>query len=101
VAGDPLEVTDDLINPDHRLPGERESESSQLLEDAQHWLRVYTELVAFKHTLLRTAEIHKEDAPEAVAAEVSNDQAILRLELERLTRRHDFWSDRVSRLQTR
>jgi hypothetical protein len=95
-AGD---VADELTNPEHRLPGEVDSESSPLLEDAEHWLQVYRELLAFKRTLLRTAEIHKDGAPDAVVAEVSGDQTLLRAELDRLERRHSFWERRAQELQ--
>jgi hypothetical protein len=99
-VGDPLELAGDLTNPEHRLPGEEESESSPLLEDAQHWLQVYAELLSFKRTLIRTAEVHKEAASEPVVEEVGNDQLLLESELERLIRRHRFWEERVRRLQT-
>ncbi len=98
-GADPVDIAGDLMDPDHRLPGERDSESSPLLEDAQHWLQVYGELLAFKRTLLRTAEVHKDGAPEAVVDEVSNDQVLLRSELNRLERRHRFWQDRAQELQ--
>jgi hypothetical protein len=98
-VGDPLDVAGELMDPDHRLPGEQESEASPLLEDAQHWQQVYAELITFKRTLMRTAEIHKEGAPGPVVDEVSNDQLILRSELERLQRRHRYWEDRVRHLQ--
>lgn len=98
-VGDPLELAEDLVDPDHRLPGERESEGSQLVDDAEHWRSVYQELLTFKRTLLSTAEVHKEDAPAPVAEEVSNDQVLLRWELERLERRHDFWQQRVRSLK--
>jgi hypothetical protein len=98
-ASDHLEVASNLTDPDHRLPGERDSEASPLLEDAQHWLQVYAELLAFKRTLLRTAEVHKERAPDEVVLEVSNDQVLLRSELDRLERRHRFWEQRAQELQ--
>jgi hypothetical protein len=78
-----------------------DSESSPLLEDAEHWLQVYRELLTFKRTLLRTAEVHKEGAPDAVVLEVSGDQALLRAELERLEQRHHFWERRAQKLQAR
>lgn len=99
--GDPLDVAGELFDPEHRLPGEQDSEASPLLEDAQHWLQVYGELLAFKRTLLRTAEVHKERAPEPVAQEVGQDEVLLRSELDRLERRHRFWQDRVHVLQAR
>jgi hypothetical protein len=98
-VGDPLEIAGELTDPEHRLPGEQDSEASHLLEDAQHWLQVYAELLAFKRTLLRTAEIHKEGATEAVVEEVSNDQVLLSSELDRLERRHRFWQARAQELR--
>jgi hypothetical protein len=98
-SGDVGEIAEQLVNPAHRLPGEVDSERSPLLEDAQHWLQVYRELLTFKRTLLRTAEVHKEGAADAVATEVSGDQALLRAELERLEQRHDFWERRAQELQ--
>src|SRR5262245_36856638 len=96
---DPLEVAAELVDPDHRLPGEEESELSLLVEDAVHWQRVYEELLTFKRTLLRTVEVHKEDAPEPVVHEVANDQLVLHSEMRRLERRHQFWQERVRELQ--
>ena len=98
-AGEPLDVARELVDPDHRLPGERDSEASPLLEDAQHWLQVYAELLSFKRTLLRTAEVHKDRAPDQVANEVTNDEVLLRSELDRLERRHRFWEQRARELQ--
>ena len=97
--GDPVELAADLTDPDHRLPGERESETSPLLEDAQHWLQVYAELLTFKRTLLQTAEVHTERAPAPVVEEVRGDQLLLRSELDRLQRRHRFWESRLRELQ--
>jgi hypothetical protein len=98
-SADPRDLAEEMVDPGHRLPGERESESSPLLDDATHWLQVYQELLAFKRTLLRTAEIHKDGAPDAVAHEVSNDEELLRSELTRLEGRHRFWEEQVRTLQ--
>jgi hypothetical protein len=98
-SGDAGEMANELMDPGHRLPGEVDSEGSPLLEDAQHWLQVYSELLTFKRTLLRTAEVHKEGAPDAVVTEVSGDQALLRAELDRLEQRHTFWEQRAQELQ--
>ncbi len=62
------------MTSDDRLPGEMDSETSPLLEDAQHWLSVYQELLTFRRTLVPTAE------------------------LERLENRHRFWQERVRQL---
>jgi hypothetical protein len=99
-SGNVSEIADELGDPEHRLPGEVDSERSPLLEDAQHWLQVYRELLTFKRTLLRTADIHKEGAPEAVVEEVNSDQALLRAELDRLEQRHTFWEQRAQDLRS-
>jgi hypothetical protein len=98
--GEPLDVAGELIDPEHRLPGEEESEGSPLLDDAMHWQRVYEELLAFKRTLIRTVEVHKQGAPAAVVHEVGNDQVVLTSELRRLERRHEFWQGRVQELRS-
>src|SRR5690348_11596392 len=98
-TGETQEIASELLNPEHRLPGEADSETSTLLEDAMHWLQVYHELLTFTRTLLRTAEVHKEGAPEAVVAEVSDDQRLLEAELSRLEQRHRFWRERAQQLR--
>lgn len=100
-SGEASDIAGHLVDPKHRLPGEVDSERSPLLEDAQHWLQVYAELLTFKRTLLRTAEVHKEGAPQAVVSEVSGDQAVLRAELDRLEQRHRFWEHRAHELRAR
>jgi len=37
-------------DPQHLLPGEKRT--SQLADDAEHWIRVYSEFIRFKHDLL-------------------------------------------------
>lgn len=64
-------------------------------EDAEHWLRVYQELYAFKQDLLgklrtRLASMDSADAKEEALA----DERLLTLELERFQRRADFWRRR-------
>lgn len=97
-ADDPVEVAGELVDPEHRLPGEEEAETSTLVEDAVHWLHVYDELLSFKRTLLKTAEVHKEDTADAVAHEISSDQVVLETELRRLEQRHQFWQERLRQL---
>jgi hypothetical protein len=86
-------------DPELRLPGERESETSPLLEDALHWKQVYVELLMFRRTLPRAADVHEAAAPEPAVEEVPVDRALHGSELERLSRRHDFWRERVRQLQ--
>jgi hypothetical protein len=100
-SGEVAEIAGQLVDPEHRLPGEVDSERSPMLEDAQHWLHVYAELLTFKRTLLRTAEVHKEGTADAVVTEISGDQTLLRAELDRLELRHRFWERRAEQLQAR
>ncbi len=91
-------AAEEIIDPEHRLPGEEESEQSPLLEDAQHWEQVYAELVGFKRDLLDAMEGQREQTDhEAVTAEVEKDQTVLESELRRLTGRHQYWSEQVRR----
>lgn len=99
--GEVGEIAGQLVDPQHRLPGEVDSERSPLLEDAQHWLQVYAELLTFKRTLLRTADVHEESAPDAVVTEVRGDRPPLHAELDRLEQRHSFWERRAQELQAR
>jgi hypothetical protein len=98
-AEDPLQVAGELVDPEHRLPGEEDSEGSPLVEDAMHWQRVYEELLAFKRTLIKTVDVHADDAPAPVAPEVDRDELVLQGDLDRLERRHEFWKGRVRELQ--
>jgi hypothetical protein len=102
VIDDPLDVARDPADPEQRLPGERESEASPLIEDAQHWLHVYAELLTFKQTLVETAAVEgaveSGGAGRRAVSTASGEGPGLRSELERLGRRHAFWRERVARL---
>lgn len=93
-------AADEILDPDHRLPGEEESEQSPLLDDAMHWERVYAELVGFKRDILEALESKQEETDRhAVVAEVANDRTLLEAELKRLVRRHHYWRQRVRELE--
>jgi hypothetical protein len=100
-AGEVGETASQLVDPEHRLPGEVDSEGSPLLEDAQHWLQVYAELLMFKRTLLRTGDVQEEGAADAVVVEVVEvvGDRTLRGELGRLEQRHQFWERRAQELE--
>src|SRR5579864_1455765 len=78
-----------------------EDPDSPHLDDAEHWISVYHELIEFKASVLASSadEIagldHKESRGEAKHVDVT----ILRAELERFRRRMAFWQDRLELLR--
>ena len=90
-AGDPTD-------PQHLLPGEKHT--SLLVEDAEHWIRVYSEFIRFKRELL--SEIDNASgalADDIRAAASMNDIAQLRTQYDRLRGRLTFWQDRLAELK--
>lgn len=87
----------DAVEPERLLGGERED--TPYLDDAEHWVSVYAELLDFKRALLTVAHERVEAMRDAAAAEVEGtDLKILRAEAERFARRLDFWQERVQLL---
>lgn len=87
-----------MTNPDRLLPGE-ESDVSRI-EDAMHWMAVYTELLAGKARMLDLLlkQIDDTDRDE-IRDELTHDQAIMLTELERFQRRLNYWHEREMRLR--
>jgi hypothetical protein len=87
-------AADDAADLDRLLPGE--DSRSKNLDDVRHWVQVYTELVSFKHDLLRStyehlAEMQKQDARGEVRG---TDELVLEAEAKRFERRLEFWEGR-------
>lgn len=59
--------------------------------EIQHWIRVYSELVDFKDTLLRSIGEQRANVEAEGRLEVQHDDMLLRKEHARLRRRLDFW----------
>jgi hypothetical protein len=96
-AAEGAELAAEQTDPDRLMDGE--DPGTQQVEDAEHWLRVYQELYAFKQDLLdklrtRVTEISITDARDEALA----DERLLVLELARFERRADFWRRRVQEL---
>jgi len=95
------EAAERIVDDDALLEGE--DPSSDLAEDAEHWISVYRELIAYKNTLLGASaeEIadfeHRESRGEAREVDV----VILRTELGRHERRLAFWLARLDELRSR
>lgn len=98
---DPEKAVRRAVDGDALLEGE--DPLSPHLEDAEHWVNVYRELIAFKRSLLdathdETAQLeHAESRQEATSV----DGTILRAELERFRRRLAFWEERRAELAQR
>jgi hypothetical protein len=97
--GEAREAAKNASDPDRLLPGE-DPESTQL-DDAEHWIKVYRELLEYKHRLLEvTEEALSELADEPARREVAQtDRAVITAERERLARRLRFWDRRLAELQ--
>ncbi len=92
-------AAEDATDQDRLLPGE--DAGSNQLDDAQHWLQVYTELLAFKGDLLRSTHEHIADIDleDDSRAEVrQTDEPLLEAEAERFERRRKFWAARREEL---
>ena len=73
------------------LPGESKAMHSDDPRDIQHWIRVYSELVDFKDTLLHSLGEQRANVTAEGRLEVQHDDMLLRREHARLRRRLDFW----------
>jgi len=89
------------VDPDRLLDGE--DPATRYVEDAAHWVTVYSELLLFKERLVDTAtealgnmtELHARD-------EVSStDLVVLTAERDRLRRRLEYWKERQRELGRR
>jgi DNA-binding response OmpR family regulator len=78
---------------------EGEDPSTSHAGDARHWLAVYTELVAYKESvLLRTRQAADVLAPDSSREIRETDLPVLERERERFVSRLDFWRGRVREL---
>lgn len=96
-AGRIDKAVDDAVEEDRLLEGE--DPDSTYLDDATHWVAVYTELTGVKRDLLRVAEDQAPHLEEDARKEVARtDLVILDAEMKRFQRRLDFWRRRCVEL---
>jgi hypothetical protein len=87
----------DQVQPDRLLAGE--DEDTRHIDDAVHWVKVYTELLEFKRSVLATTEKHVVTMEPAASAEVQEtDLVALHAEALRFERRLVFWRTRIAEL---
>ncbi len=100
-APDPADAADaaqEAVEPDRLLPGE--DERTLHMDDALHWMKVYSELLDFKRRLLVVTDERLVSMGDAARAEVEEtDLKVLRAEADRLERRFDFWTGRAAAMR--
>lgn len=85
------------VDPDRLLTGE--DPDTPYLEDATHWVAVYTELLAVKRDLVGVSEERLGDLREEARREVaSTDLVVLQAEMKRFSRRLSFWRSRCAEI---
>lgn len=90
----------DGANPDRLLDGE-DPETLQI-HDADHWIRVYQDLLAFKRQLLATANEIVPDLADAARDEVGKtDMLAMDAEARKFQRRLRYWTERHDELAGR
>lgn len=90
---DAEEAGEKAVDDDRLLEGE--DPKTQYLDDATHWVTVYTELLAVKRELVGVSEAHLPDMAEEARREVaSTDLVVLNAEMKRFSRRLEFWRQR-------
>jgi hypothetical protein len=86
------------VEPDRLLAGE--DEHTEHLDDAEHWVKVYVELLEFKRSVLATTEEHVGTMEPDASAEVQRtDLKALHAEALRFERRLVYWRGRVKALE--
>lgn len=91
------EASNNSVDEDRLLEGE--DPKTPYLDDATHWVTVYTELLAVKRELVGVSEAHLPDMEEEARREVaSTDLVVLDAEMKRFARRLEFWRERCLQL---
>jgi len=92
-----LDAAKKSVDQSRLLPAE--DPETSLVEDAEHWMRVYEELVTGKHEILDVlAESATNASAEARTELEQTDSVTLHEELERFERRLSFWRARYQEL---
>ncbi|MDQ6845974.1 MAG: hypothetical protein M3019_00070 [Candidatus Dormibacteraeota bacterium] len=87
------EAAEKAVDADRLLEGE--NPDSTYLEDATHWVTVYSELLAVKRDLVGVSESRLPDLPTEARHEVATtDLVVLDAEMKRFSQRLAFWRQR-------
>jgi len=91
------EAADKAVDKDRLLEGE--DPDTTYLEDATHWVTVYSELLAVKRDLVGVSEGRIPDLPKEARHEVATtDLVFLDAEMKRFSERLSFWRERCVEL---
>lgn len=97
MADSPEEAGEKAVDEDRLLEGE--NSNTPYLDDATHWVTVYTELLGVKRELVGVTEAHLPDMQVEARREVaSTDLVVLDEEMKRFSRRLEFWRNRCVEL---
>ena len=90
-------AADKTVDDDRLLEGE--NPKSPYLDDATHWVTVYSELLGVKRDLVGVSEAHLPEMAEEARRELaSTDLVVLDAEMRRFSRRLEFWRARCLEL---
>ena len=89
---EPPEFAKNILDFDRLLEGENRQSAHP--DDIEHWVAVYSDLVAFKEHLLGQTKSHIHQVPETKPELGTNDVPFLEAELGRLRSGLEFWSAR-------
>ena len=93
-------IAAEAVDPSHLLEGE-DPETLQP-HDAEHWVRVYSELLTFKQRLLRDAQqLAAETSSDARDQIAGSDLPVLDAQATKLILRLEFWRRRQTELRAR
>jgi hypothetical protein len=94
-------AAEQAVDPDRLLEGE--DPETRYVEDAAHWITVYSELVLFKERLVDSAGQALTNMTETQARDEvgKTDLMVLTAERDRLRRRLDYWKERQRDLSRR
>ena len=91
------EAAEKAVDSDRLLEGE--DPGSTYLEDALHWVRVYSELLGVKRALVGVSEDRLPDLPTEARHEVATtDLVVLDAVMKRFAERLAFWRERCVEL---
>jgi hypothetical protein len=94
---DPEEAAADAVDKDRLLEGE--DPSSQYRDDAEHWTRVYAELLEYKRQIMGVTRQAIDEMDKRAAQEIEGtDLQVIATEAQRFARRLEFWRQRLDEL---
>lgn len=98
-AAEPRDAADRAVSGDRLLDGE--DPGSRHRDDVEHWISAYSELIAYKESVIAMTSQEAETMvnPAAAVETQDVDLTILRRELENYRRRLRFWLRRREELE--